>query len=502
MSNSSDQPTTGPGLRARVLASAGWQVAGRLAQRGIGIASLLILARLLTPEDFGTVAIAMLVVYFAESFSNAGSVHYIQQVEKLDGRVLGTAWTLDILLKSLFAVGIWVFLPQLPEKFSTGTAAQVIQALALGLPLRSLFNPQIHVERRELRYSLVFRFQLTQKLCGFVIAVALAVITRSVWAIVVADLLSIFLAVLLSHRWFARAPNLTLINLKQQLSFSSWMLARGVVGYMRATVDTFLVASYFSLEQLGRYNLAREITILPATEVVKPALEPLVPAFARANEKGESIHQQVMLSLLTLGSIVAPMGVFIYLFSEPAVEFLLGEQWLGTELLMAALVPLLVSFTLASLIANLLLGIGKVRQLFAYDLVSLVLTVIVMTSLAEVALAEFALIRGGIAVFVTAPMLLYCLKNVGISMANSIMLIFAPWCFAVLASVPIVIIESKLSVGSWRIIPVGISYVVAYALMILIAFNLLKKTHTVWAEAHKGIWVLLSRSVSFIPKCR
>jgi len=108
MSNSSDQPNAGPGLRARVLASAAWQVAARLSQRGVGIASLLILARLLTPEDFGTVAIAMLVVYFAESFSNAGSVHYIQQVEKLDGRVLGTAWTLDIVLKSLFAVGIWV----------------------------------------------------------------------------------------------------------------------------------------------------------------------------------------------------------------------------------------------------------------------------------------------------------------------------------------------------------------------------------------------------------
>jgi len=502
MSNSSDQPIPGAGLRARVLASAGWQIATRLAQRSIGIASLLILARLLTPEDFGTVAIAMLVVYFAESFSNAGSVHYIQQVEKLDQRVLGTAWTLDILLKSLFAVGIWVFLPQLPEKFSDGTPAQVIQILALGLPLRSLFNPQIHVERRELRYERVFRLKLTQQLTGFVIAVTLAVITRSVWAIVFANLLSIFVAVLLSHRWFARAPKFTLVNLKKQLSFSSWMLARGVTGYMRATVDTFLVASYFSLDQLGRYNLAREITILPATEIVQPALEPLVPAFARANEKGESISQQVMLSLLTLVSIVAPMGVFIYLFSEPAVEFLLGERWLGTELLMAALVPLLVAFTLAGLISNLLLGIGKVRQLFAFDLVSLVLTVVVMTSLAGVALAEFAFIRGGIALVVTVPMLFYCLKNIGVRKANSLMLVCAPWCFAVLASVPIAIIESKLSVGAWRIIPVGICYVLSYAFVLLNALYLLKKTHTVWAEAHKSIWILLSRSIAFIPMRR
>jgi len=502
MSQDSVKPVAAPGLRARVLASAGWQVAGRLAQRSIGFASVLILARLLTPEDFGLVAIAMLVVYFAESFSNAGSVQYIQQVEVLDERVLGTAWTLDILLKCLFATGIWVFLPYLPGKFSDGIAGQIIQVLALGLPLRSLINPQLHVERRELRYAKVFRLELTQKLSGFVIGVTLAVMTRSVWAIVFADLLSTLIAVLLSHLRFSRAPKFTLVNLKQQLSFSGWMLGRGVFGYIRATVDTFLVASYYSLEQLGRYNLAREITILPATEVVQPAMQPLVPAFARTNEQGLAIDQQVMLSLLTLGCIVAPMGVFIVLFSEPTVEFFLGEQWLGAELIMAALVPLLVGYTLSNLLSTLLIGIGKVRQLFAFDVASLALTLAIMTSLADVALEKFALIRGGIALFVTVPLLVYSLKNVGVSMANSAMLIITPWCFAILASVPIVILDSQLLVGSWRVIPIGICYVLAFALILLIAFRLLKGLHPVWATAHNGIWALLARSMRFIPVSR
>jgi len=271
---------------------------------------------------------------------------------------------------------------------------------------------------------------------------------------------------------------------------------------MRASVDTFLVASYFSVEQLGRYNLAREITVLPATEIVHPALQPLVPAFARANEKGEPIDQKVMLSLLTLGCLVAPTGVFIYLFSEPAVELLLGPQWLGTELLMAALVPLLAGYTLSSLLANLLLGIGKVRHLFFFDVASLVLTVVVMTSLAEMVLAEFALIRGGLAILVTVPMLLYSLRNVDVSLVNSMMLILAPWSFAALASVPIVILDSMLSVQAWRVIPIGLCYVAVYIFVLIGAFRVLKEAHSIWAAAHNGIWILLTRSVSFISARR
>lgn len=84
----------------------------RLVQRSIGIVSLLILSRLLTPTDFGVVALATMLVFLCDSLSESGAQQYIIQKKQLDDVDLNTAWSLNILLKSLLAMifnGVFIF---------------------------------------------------------------------------------------------------------------------------------------------------------------------------------------------------------------------------------------------------------------------------------------------------------------------------------------------------------------------------------------------------------
>jgi len=88
-------------LTSQLLKSSSILLCMKLFQRGLGLISTLILARLLTPEDFGIVAIATLVVYLFEILAFAGKEQYLIQKTCVTNSDLNTAWTIDIILKSL-----------------------------------------------------------------------------------------------------------------------------------------------------------------------------------------------------------------------------------------------------------------------------------------------------------------------------------------------------------------------------------------------------------------
>ena len=90
---------------SKLLSSSTLSVAAKVFQRLIGVVSLLILARLLSPEDFAITALTSMFIYFFDVLSNAGSEQYIIQKQQLQPHDLNTAWSLDIIIKfSLFGL--------------------------------------------------------------------------------------------------------------------------------------------------------------------------------------------------------------------------------------------------------------------------------------------------------------------------------------------------------------------------------------------------------------
>ncbi|MHA7881237.1 MAG: oligosaccharide flippase family protein [Saccharospirillum sp.] len=104
-------------ITQRVLNSAGLLLAIQFVQRILGIISTLILARLLTPEHFGIVALVAIGLQFFEILADAGNQHYIIQKTDVTEADLNTAWTMDILIKSSMALLIWLAAPWLALYF-------------------------------------------------------------------------------------------------------------------------------------------------------------------------------------------------------------------------------------------------------------------------------------------------------------------------------------------------------------------------------------------------
>ena len=190
MSDSGDDQ--GRSLGGHMLYGSFWMIAMRWAMRLTGIVSTVILARLLTPSDFGIVAIAMIFVGMLEILNQSGQkLVIIRHLSPTRGDY-DTCWTISVLIGVGIAIVIVALAPLTQLYFHDARVVPVMQCLALRSAIGGFENIGVLDFRRELRFNRFFLYNLYPKLISFVITISLAFALRNYWALV-AGMISIIL---------------------------------------------------------------------------------------------------------------------------------------------------------------------------------------------------------------------------------------------------------------------------------------------------------------------
>src|SRR5690242_3342246 len=142
----------------QIFSGAAWTIAARWAIRGLGLVSTLILARLLTPADFGVVAMAMFVVGMIEAFGDTGLTYYIIRHPDPRRSHFDTAFTLRLFVATALATMMVIAAPFGADFFHEPRVTDVIRVLAVRTFLFGLENPGIIHFRRDMVFSKDFEF--------------------------------------------------------------------------------------------------------------------------------------------------------------------------------------------------------------------------------------------------------------------------------------------------------------------------------------------------------
>ena len=162
-----------------------WMLLFKVADRGLGLISTLILVRLLTPTDFGIVAMAVAMVAIVELLTSFGfDTAIIRQKDATDEHY-HTAWTFDVLFGIFVAVVMVGFAGQVARFYNEPEVELVLYVLALSPLLSGFENVGIVAFRKDLQFRNEFRFQVWKKIAGFVVTVPLAFLLRNYWALVI-----------------------------------------------------------------------------------------------------------------------------------------------------------------------------------------------------------------------------------------------------------------------------------------------------------------------------
>lgn len=337
-------------------------IAMRWTDRLIGIVSTLILARLLTPGDFGIVAMASLVILLIDTLLDLGVNAALVQNRAAERADFDTAWTLRLLQSALAALAIGLACAPLAARyFADARVEPVLWIMALSVLVAGFENIGIVNFQKHLEFGREFRFFFYRRVAGFVITLALALLLRNYWAMVFGALAGRLVGVGLSYAMHDFRPRFSLERLRALWSFSQWMLVRNLGSYGAQQIDKILVGRRNGAATLGAYNLADDVAAMPVTELLAPIGRVLFPAFVQLADDPPALRRTFMLAFGIQLLVALPAGVGLALVADLAVPLLLGAQWLPTVPLLQILALISIATALTHGSAYLLLALGKVR---------------------------------------------------------------------------------------------------------------------------------------------
>lgn len=309
---------------------AAWTVAMRWMLRVIGLVNIVILARLLTPFDFGIVGMAVLVSSFARNFTEMGAQQLLIRQQDITREDINAAWTIQVMQGLLVSVIIIVMAPIAAVYFDNSRIEPVLCVLALAPMIRCFRNIGLTLARRDLNFSIGFHAQMYSRLAEFVVTLILVLWLRSYWALVLGMVFGAAVAVFVSYRIHPYRPWISSRDLGRYFRFASSIIPLRIARYGNTKVANIVAGGMVASAQFGVFNLASDFTNLLSKELVAPLSQGLFPGFSRINNNRELLAKVFEEMLNIAASFLLPAGVGLALVAEDLVPVILGQQWQGS----------------------------------------------------------------------------------------------------------------------------------------------------------------------------
>lgn len=313
--------------RDSVAKGAMFTVAMRLSDRVLGLASTIILARLLVPADFGIIAMASLVIGFADAFLDLGVNVALIQHANATKALYNAAWTLRLVQTAVGTLAVVLCAPLAAIYFHDVRIEPVLAAMAFTLLLSGLENIWVIEFQKEMQFARDFRFMVTKRVFGFIITIIAAWWLRSYWALVVGSLVGRSFGVLYSYIVHRERPRFSFHSAREIFGVSQWVLVRSIGGFLEVNLHKWVVGGREPAAVMGAYTLADDISSLPPSMLLLPLNRVLFPAFAAARHDLVELKRIFLLAQGVQALLGIPASVGLMLVADEAVRLLLGEKW-------------------------------------------------------------------------------------------------------------------------------------------------------------------------------
>lgn len=334
----------------------------------LALCSTFVLARLLTPEDFGLVAIATMLITVLASVTEMSLASALVHHAAPSDEHFNTAWTMN-LLRALLVGGLLAGAsPWVADFYDDQRLVPVLLLLAVSVVLGGLNNPKMVVLTRKLEFWQEFAVSVSQKVFGFVVGVGMALVFKSYWALVGGTLASQLAGVIASYCVVRYRPRFALSRARELWSFSIWITLSQIVNTLNWKLDHFLISTFVGARALGVYTVGDNLAGLPTRESVGPLEKTLFPGLRHVVDDPERLRRTYSRAQGLISMIALPIGFGCGALAGPLVYLVLGPQWTEAILVVQVLACVFAFQTLSSAVLPLALATGQTRMMFNRDL--------------------------------------------------------------------------------------------------------------------------------------
>ena len=488
--------TTKP-LSKTVLRGGKWLGLAALAQALLQIVVVAVLARLLSPAEFGLVAVAGIVIDLAAGIATMGASKAIVQRAELTRHHIRAGFWISVAMGTLMTVGLHFAAGPVASALRNPSAAPMISVLALTFLIRGLGAVPEGLATRRFDFRLLAVRKLISYVLGYgAVGITAAYLGAGSWSLVYAQLAQVSLETLLliaAVRFDCRFTT-TWSAYREVFSYGSGFSVANVLNSVANQIDRTIIATNVNTAAVGLYTRAIQITRYPHRLIGKAIEDVLFPTFSGVQDDRARLTAAYYRSVGAICIIMTPVSTFFCITAAPITDLLLGPQW-------SEAIPLITIFGVTILFRSvqrssvaLLLALGN-----SWLIAALEALLIVSTAIGTLIGVKFGLI--GASIGVTAAFMLHYLAiaaATAIKMSLSARRLIAQHFVGIVLTVPVAV---GAAVGSFaahaELLPSPVALLVSGVLAVTLAVAAITASPRIFLR-DDGRW-LLSMLLARVP---
>lgn len=343
------------------------------------VISMVVLARLIPPSEFGVMSIAMVVVAFSSLFRDLGTSSAIIQRKHLTQELLSAILGLNIITASLITFIIIIFSPFVASFFNENKLIYVLPILSLSFPVMGLGSVQLSLLERDSIFKPVAIIEILASFISLLLAIISAFIGFGVYSLVILNISSAIIStslLWLVNKW--RPSKEHLFNLKEIkgiFSFSGHLTLFNLINYFSRNADNIIIGKILGTTILGAYSLAYRIMLFPLQSMTFVISRTLYPVMSRNQNDNDEIYKLYIKITNLIFFIVCPLMLGLTILREPFVILVFGEKWILTADILFWLAPTAIIQAILSTTGSVFMAKGKTNILFLLGIIGMILQV-------------------------------------------------------------------------------------------------------------------------------
>lgn len=315
-----------------------WSFLAEVASKAITPLIFVVLARLLTPEDYGVVAAATMVISFSQVFWEAGmSKAIIQYQGERDAAANSAFWVNNLLGVAVASLLVATSSLIAESVFQDSRVTAVLQVMSIQVVLGAVTSVPTALLQKDMRFKRLFLVRVLTVSAPGLLSIPLAWHGMGYWALVAGMLIGQAVQVVVLWRASAWRPAFVFdFAVASRLAkFGAWVAASGLLSWFYLWADSLVVGVFLGSHDLGLYRTGNTLVIMVYAVLLGPMLPVLYSHFSQNQGNRDLVRDVLQRATRFISFVAIPIAFLLYAFAQPIGWFVFGERWQGIEVVIA-----------------------------------------------------------------------------------------------------------------------------------------------------------------------
>lgn len=364
-------------LKQKTITGTIWSFIDSFANQGIQFIAGIVLARILSPREFGLIGMLTIFIALSQSFIDSGFTHALIRKQNCTQTDYSTVFYFNFVVGIIFYFILFFSAGSISVFFNEPQLELLLQVLGIGLILNALGIIQRTILTKDINFKLQTRVSIVASTLSGIIAIAMAFNGFGVWSLVALTLSRFGFTSFFLWMWAKWKPSLVFSkkSFKELFSFGNKLLLSGLIDTAYRNIYYFIIGKYFSAVELGYFTRADQFQALPSqqlTGVFGRVSYPILSTIQNDVKKLRNAYKQIIKSTMLI-TFVFMLGMAA--IAKPMILTLIGEQWLPSVIYLQMLCFVGMFYPLHALNLNMLKVLGRSDLFLRLEIIKTVLAI-------------------------------------------------------------------------------------------------------------------------------